>query len=469
MFENYILDNRKRIIESVCDLITYPSISNETHNPKAPFGENCQNVLKHFLNLASDLGFKTKNVDGYCGYVEFGEGDELIGIIGHLDVVPANENDWTYSPFVPTIVNNKLYGRGAIDDKGPVISSLFAMKSVMDYMNENNIPFKKRIRLIVGLNEEKDWKCIDYYKSHEEIPTLGFSPDADFPCIYAEKSVISLNIIDNLPYQKNSSIIIEEFDTQNNALNVVPKFCSVTLSISKNIIPNIFIEQCKKIIQKYKYEIDLYKIDDYHIKLSSYGIASHSAHPESGNNAITKLIIILNELFNTYKISIPIFSDFVKYIGDDYTGKNLNININDESGALTLNTSQLYIKEGKIVIGINLRVPVHTENDFIIKSFKNAFKENVEILNVMPALYIDKQNELVQKLCKIFNDTYSTNYEPIAIGGATYARAFPNCISFGMNFPGDKDMCHQVDEFIEIDKLILSTNIYAKAIYELLQ
>ena len=45
----------------------------------------------------------------------------------------------------------------------------------------------KRVRLILGLNEEKSWKCINYYKEHEEIPSLGFSPDADFPCIYAEK------------------------------------------------------------------------------------------------------------------------------------------------------------------------------------------------------------------------------------------------------------------------------------------
>ena len=467
MFENYILNNRKKIVESVCDLITYPSISEETNNPKEPFGNSCKDVLNYFLNLANDLGFKTKNVDGYCGYVEFGEGNDLIGIVGHLDVVPANENDWTYPPFIPTIVDNKIYGRGAIDDKGPVIASLYAMKSVMNYMKENNIPFNKRVRLIVGLNEEKDWKCIEYYKSHEEIPTLGFSPDADFPCIYAEKSVLSLNIVDKLIL--NSPIIIEEFDCNNNAINVVPKYCSVILNISNNIDVNSFIDIFNQIIKKYRYEIEINQIDESHIKLSSYGLASHSAHPENGNNAISKLLIILEEIFKTFNLSLPILSDFVKYIGDDYTGKNLGININDESGALTLNTSQLFIKEGKIVIGLNLRIPVHTKSSYIIDTIKKHFSENFEILNNLDSLYIDKTNPLVEKLCKIFNETCNTNYEPIAIGGATYARAFPNCISFGMNFPGDKDMCHQADEFIEIDKLIFSTNIYAKAIYELLK
>ena len=390
-------------------------------------------------------------------------------------MVPANENDWTYSPFIPTIVDNKIYGRGAIDDKGPVCASLFAMKAVMDYMIENNITFNKRVRLIVGLNEEKDWKCIDYYKSHEEIPTLGFSPDSDFPCIYAEKSVISISISDDISniYSQNKKIqnppiVIEELDCENNAINVVPKFCSAILSLSKYIDSNKFIETCKNIIKRYNYEIDIYKIDDYHIKLSSYGIASHSAHPENGDNAITKLIIILNEIFNSYKLTIPLFSDFVKYIGDDYTGKNLNINLNDESGSLTLNISQLYISEKKLVISINLRVPVHIKPDFIVDTFRKNFKETVNVLRIQEALYVEKENSLVQKMCSIFNKTCNTNLVPKAIGGATYARAFPNCICFGMNFPGDKDMCHQANEFVEIDKLLLSTNIYAKAIYELL-
>lgn len=198
MFEKYILENKNNIIEKVCDLITYPSISVETYDSRIPFGQACSDSLKYFLHLADELGFRTKNIDGYCGYAEFGEGKELIGIVGHLDVVPANDEDWKYSPFTPTIADGKIYGRGSIDDKGPVIASLYAMKAVMDYAKENNILINKRIRLIVGLNEEKDWKCIEYYKENEEIPAIGFSPDSDFPCIYAEKSVISLALNDNI-------------------------------------------------------------------------------------------------------------------------------------------------------------------------------------------------------------------------------------------------------------------------------
>ena len=139
------------------------------------------------------MGFKTKNIDGYCGYIEFGEGKELVGIIGHLDVVPANiEDGWTTPPFVPSIRNNKLFGRGSIDDKGPIVSALYAMKAIKD-----SISVSKRVRLILGLNEEKSWKCINYYKKHEEHPTIGFSPDANFPGIYAEKGIMSINLSNN--------------------------------------------------------------------------------------------------------------------------------------------------------------------------------------------------------------------------------------------------------------------------------
>lgn len=478
MFEKYILSNKQNIIGSICDLITYPSISIETNNPHFPFGKACSDSLKYFLNLANSLGFKTKNVDGYCGWAEFGEGKELIGIVGHLDVVPAKEEDWSYLPFTPTIFNNCIYGRGTIDDKGPVIASLYAAKAVMDYMKEHNLPINKRVRIIVGLNEEKDWKCIQYYKKHEEIPSLGFSPDSDFPCIYAEKSVISLKLVEEIskiiykPKNKFLSTIppitIEKIDCNENAINVVPKFCSVILKISnKNNMKNI-INSCKRIINNLKYEIDLYKIDDYYIKLSSYGIAAHSAHPELGINAIAKLLVVLNSLFNMYNINFPMLNSFCKFIGDDYLGTNLKLNIEDESGHLTLNTSQFNIEDDKVSIGINLRVPVHTSPDDIIKIFEKHFNK-VDVLRVQPALFIDKNNLLVEKLCNVFNKTCNLNLSPIAIGGATYARAFDNFVCFGMNFPGDKDMCHQVDEFIEINKLILATNIYSNAIYELLK
>ena len=176
MFDDIIENYKNDIISTTSELIKFPSVSEETDSKENPFGENCTKALNYILDLAEYLGFRTKNIDNYCAYIEFGEGEELVGIIGHLDVVPALEEDgWTTPPFSPTIRDEKLFGRGSIDDKGPVVASLYAMKAIMD-----NTKVSKTVRLILGLNEEKGWKCIDYYKEHEKWPDISFSPDENF-------------------------------------------------------------------------------------------------------------------------------------------------------------------------------------------------------------------------------------------------------------------------------------------------
>ena len=465
MVENYIDTLKDEIIEKTQNLIQIPSVYSKSSNPAKPFGENVNKALEYMLNLGNELGFKTKNIDGYCGYIEFGEGDELVGIIGHLDVVPEGEG-WTFPPFSGTIADNKIFGRGAIDDKGPVISALYAMKAVMD-----NLKVHKRVRLILGLNEEKNWECIKYYKKTQELPAISFSPDADFPCIYAEKSI--MNCFINTNYIPNNYCIkIQEIDCNNNALNVVPKFCSITLSIDdRKVFMCDFIDSIKDIISQYDFEIDIYKISNQEIKLTSHGVQSHAAHPDLGVNAISRLILVINKILKQYDISLELFDFFDKYLNLEYDGKSLGVNFEDESGKLTLNVGSLTLKDSILEIGMNLRVPIHTDAD----SVKNAFLKHCEMYqninfydkSFMAPLYISKDDFLIKTLCKIFNESTNSNVEPIAIGGATYARAFKNCVSFGPNFPGCKDMCHQTDEFIDIDNLILSCKIYSKAILEL--
>ncbi len=466
MIESYIKEHKQEIIKKTQELVQIPSIISPSNNPYYPFGKAIHNALVYTLNLGESLGFRTKNVDGYCGYIEFGEGKELIGIIGHLDVVPEGKN-WTYPPFAGHIVNNKIYGRGAIDDKGPVISSLYAMKAVME-----TCKIHKRVRLILGLNEENDWKCIQYYKAHEESPTVGFSPDADFPCIYAEKSVFTFYLKMDYSNFLQEDIIINDICTFDNAINVVPKICSTTLKINPSkIAMQDFIQNLRCIIEETNFEIDIYKIDEENIKLTSHGIQSHSAHPDLGVNSISRLIIVLSKIFKLYNLNIELFDFFEKYINTQYNGENLGIAFEDESGKLTLNVGDFSLKNNFIQIGLNLRVPI-TQNGIEIGN--NFIKYTSPYLNVdfdiesyKPSLYISKDNKLVKTLCNVYNEEMSSNMEPIAIGGATFARAFDNCISFGPNFPDDIDMCHKTDEFIDIDKLLLSCKLYAKAILAL--
>ncbi len=461
-----VIDNLKdEIVKTTQEIVRIPSVYAKSSDKTKPFGENVNSALEYMLDLGKKLGFRTKNVDGYCGYIEFGKGDELLGIIGHLDVVPEGTG-WTFPPFSATISDGKIFGRGAIDDKGPVVASLYAMKAVMD-----NCKLNKRVRLILGLNEENDWKCINYYKEHEEAPTVGFSPDADFPCIYAEKSILSCYLKEN--YTSDSAKIkIKEIDCNNNALNVVPKFCSIVLKIAEN---NINVDDFTKTVEKYikenNYNIEIEKINDNEVKLTSHGLQSHAAFPEAGVNAISRLLVILDLTFKNYNCNLELLDFFNKYIKTELNGESLGISCEDESGNLTLNVSNLSLDNGILKMGMNLRIPVKTPIEKIENMFKtlcnNYSNMSFEEGAIQNALYVPKDNELVQTLCKIFNEETNSNEEPVAIGGGTYARAFKNCISFGPNFPGHKDMCHQTDEYIEIDNLILACKIYAKAIIEL--
>ena len=298
------------------------------------------------------------------------------------------------------------------------------MKAVMD-----NCKVNKRVRLILGLNEENDWKCINYYKQHEESPTIGFSPDADFPCIYAEKTILTSYLKMNYKDLLNKDIIITNINCNNNPLNVVPKFCSCILKINiNNISMDNFIHTIKSILTKLNYEIDIYKIDSENIKLTSHGIQAHGAHPDLGINAISRLIIALDEIFKKYKINIEFFDFFNKFINTEYYGESLNINFEDESGKLTLNVGNFSLQNKILQIGMNIRVPINTPivdvgNKFL-KSLSNYINVDFDTPNYLPHLYVPKNNYLVQTLCKIYNEETSSNLEPIAIGRSNFCKSF---------------------------------------------
>jgi succinyl-diaminopimelate desuccinylase len=484
MFKEYLNNSKDNIINTICDLVKIPSVSDENSENEFPFGKNCNDALIYALDLGNKLGFRTKNIDGYCGYIEFGEGDKLVGIIGHLDVVPAlKEDGWNTEPFEPTIIGNKIFGRGTIDDKGPVVASLYAMKAVME-----NTKVSKRVRLILGLNEEKNWKCINYYKKVEEAPLIGFSPDANFPAIYAEKGILSLEISKAFSF---NNFEIVDINCNNNAINVVPKYCSITLkkkkinlsfkssemSTNKNIFDNFSWKENEN--------IEIQKIDNDTIKIIAKGVAAHAAHPDLGKNAITILLKYLVENLANIELSIEYVQklfglglfeiespEFLSRKDIAYaTEFEENSCIQDESGSLTSNVGCIDYINGKLSIKINLRVPVHTSLNDIVLKYKQLinFYDDIEVLEIsrQEPLCVSKDSDLVKSLVDIFNKETGLNEEAIAIGGGTYARAFPNFISYGATMPRDTDMCHQANEFIEIDKIMTSSYIYANAIYKL--
>ena len=153
----------------------------------APFGRGPREALDKFLSIAAGYGMKTRNENGYCGWAEIGNGKDMLGILGHLDVVPEGDG-WSHDPYSMVVEDGLIKGRGVADDKGPTVAALHAMKRIA----ENGAKLNHRIRLIVGCNEENGSQCIEYYRDHCEIPKASFVPDADFPVINSEKGILHL-------------------------------------------------------------------------------------------------------------------------------------------------------------------------------------------------------------------------------------------------------------------------------------
>ncbi len=416
--ENYF----EKIKESLKKLISIPSVQGEPKE-NMPFGEGVYNALNFTLSLAESLGFKTVNYDNYIGEAVYGDGEEEMAILCHLDVVPVGkESDWTYPPFSATEADGKIYGRGATDDKGPAIVCLYCMKALKD---EGFLP-KKKIKLIFGCNEESGWGCINHYNKVAKMPEFGFSPDADFPVIYAEKGIIHVKFL----FDKGG---VEDI-RGGEAVNMVCDKCEA--------VAEYFPDVAKK------YGVKLSESG----KLLTVGRTAHGSTPEKGVNAIE---IMLNYLTETNLTDDKI----KKYLFlDELSLKE----ISDETGKLTLSPNVIRMENDKIAVIADIRFPATKTSDEILEKLNFA---PYEILSLQKPLYNDKNSFLIRTLSEIYNEVTGENKEPIAIGGGTYARALKLGAGFG---PETEDFkIHQPNEFVSEENLKLQFTIYKKAIKKL--
>ncbi|MFP4017050.1 MAG: dipeptidase PepV [Halanaerobiales bacterium] len=458
---NRIDEIKDEIIGSAQKIIQIKSVESEAEEGM-PFGQGINECLETTLHIADIMGFDTKNLDGYAGHVELGEGDEILGILCHLDVVPEGSN-WTYAPYGAEIVDGKLYGRGSIDDKGPAIAALYALKAVRDC----EIPLSKKVRLIFGTDEESGWQGLEYYLKKEKTPDIAFSPDADFPVIHGEKGILTFNIkkkLKNSTLDKIKSIKIEG----GNAPNMVPDYCRAVIETDYQDFMkekmNTYVEDTESVNLEAE-------INEDNIIIESYGVSSHGSLPEQGKNAISQLMIFLD----TFEILEGNISDIIDFYNEciamEYYGESMGCQMEDDvSGPLTFNVGMINIDEKMAEITVNIRYPVTVEYETVVEKIKNTLDDygfEYEELSHMGPLYVEKDDPLVKKLMKVYQEYTGDQSEPVTIGGGTYARAIDKAVAFGPAFPGRAELAHQKDEFLSIDDLILITKIYAAAIVEL--
>ncbi len=458
---NKVDEMKEDIVRTAQKIIRIKSVEDNAEEGM-PFGKGVNECLETTLNIADFLGFDTKNIDGYAGHVEIGEGEELLGILCHLDVVPEG-NNWSHPPYGAEIHQGNLYGRGSIDDKGPAVAALYALKVVMDC----GIKFNKRVRLILGTNEESGWQGLKYYFKKEETPDLAFSPDADFPVIHGEKGILTFNIQKKLNTGNIDKIKAIEI-SGGNAPNMVPEYCQ---AIIKTDYQDFIREKLNDYVENNESVKLESEIDGENIIIKSYGVSAHGSLPELGYNAISQLMVFLNT-FDILKGGIADILDFYdNRIAMEYNGQSMGCKLEDDiSGLLTFNVGKINISKSMAEITVNIRYPVTYDYNEVLSKIKDTleiYNLQYKELSHMAPLYVEKDDPLVKKLMKVYQEYTGDKSGPTTIGGGTYARAIDKAVAFGAAFPGREELAHQKDEYISIDDLILVTKIYASAIIEL--
>lgn len=417
----------------------------------APFGPGPKKALETALSFLQEDGFKTVNLDNYIGYAEMGEGEKLIGIVGHLDVVPAAKSDgWDTEPFEMTEKDGILYGRGVSDDKGAVVASMIAMKAVRDL----GIPMNKRVRLIMGTNEESGSKGLAYYVKKEGSVDYGFTPDGEFPLVYGEKGMVGA-----VYRSKKTEILDIKGGTVS---NVVCKNCMILLkkcTFSKKALEDYFNNN------SIAYEMNE---EGENVRISVTGVAAHASTPELGRNAISYLMCGLYAA----GCQDPFVEFYCDHFGLETDGTSAGVACKDEYGALTLNNGVIGMKDGVIEGTIDIRFPVTFNAKQVVKQWSEHLEDEnglIEIKHTVEPLFFPVDSPLVTTLLDAYREvTGDTESQPLVIGGGTYAKGIDNTIAFGCAFPHEDYRIHNTNEWVRIDELLKQAEIYSTAIIKLL-
>ena len=431
----YIEDNYENMLNDLKRLVKYNSV---LCDDEKPFGSQNRKVLEEAILMMNEKGFNTKNVDYYACYGEVGQGDKTIGVVCHLDIVPAGEG-WESNPFEVVQKGDRLYGRGVSDDKGAAVASMYAIK----YLLDTNYQFKKKVRLILGCNEETGSKCIKHYVQKEGGVDMGFTPDGEFPGIYAEKGMIS------------------------GVFKAKSKIVSIKGGEASNIV-------CKKVeceLPSGSYDATKFKkyLDDNNIKyeindntVTVFGVAAHASAPDSGINAMSYLMEALyNADFNDEYVDL-----YHKYIGLFVHGEKLGmLPLKDDETDTSVNIGVIK-KEGDLILSsVDIRFPITRTVDDCKKVLENI--EPLEIKNMINPLYFEKDSPMIKAMLKAYRDVTGDNSDMIAIGGGTYAKSINNIIAFGCAFNEEENHIHDANESLGIKDFKKQVEIYIEAIKNL--
>lgn len=458
--QEYISENRNNMVQDLADFIRFKTyLDTYTAGEEKPFGSGIAEGLEWLLRKGTAFGMDCRNVDGYAGEICCGKGDFVIGILAHEDVVQAGEG-WETEPFEAVITEDRIIGRGSSDDKGPLISCLYAMKYLKE---ENLIPAGVQLRMIVGTDEEELWRGIDYYKAHtERLPDYSIVPDGYFPLIFCEKGMFDFDL--DICNERDADALVQVMEIEGGtARNVVPGKAKMVLKAPEKVCEIAARHESVKCCYRNGYAT-----------IETEGKSTHAMAPENGISAISILMKVLEDIDDQIGCSISGFvKKYQKYIGADYNAGLFGCGFADDiSGKTTINVGVMRYKKEKIHMEINLRYPAAVKKGQVFSAIEKTVRSmdaKYTEVSYLPPIYIDPESDFIRELMDVYvRNTGDTKTAPLAIGGATYARAVENSVAFGALFPGEKELAHEPNEFLRMESFVKMTAIYAEALIALM-
>lgn len=460
------VDKRKDALMD--DLINLLRINSERDDSQAdaehPFGPGPVKALEFFLEMAERDGYETKNVDNYVGHFTFGQGEEELGIFGHLDVVPAGSG-WDTDPYEPVIKDNRLYARGSSDDKGPTMACYYALKII----KELGLPTSKKVRFVVGTDEESGWGDMDYYFEHVGLPKpdFGFSPDAEFPIINGEKG----NITEYLHFsgENKGAVRLHSFSGGLRE-NMVPE--SATARFTSHLDQTTLGASLADFAGKHNLKAEL-SVEDGQYIATVYGKSAHGSIPQEGVNGATYLALYLSQF--DFEGPARAFLDVTaNIIHEDFSGEKLGVAYEDDCmGSLSMNAGVFQFDETNDdnTIALNFRYPQGTDAKTIqtkLEKLNGVEKVTLSDHEHTPH-YVPMDDELVSTLLAVYEKQTGLKGHEQVIGGGTFGRLLERGVAYGAMFPGDENTMHQANEYMPLENIFRSAAIYAEAIYELIK
>ncbi len=455
--KDYIYSKKDEITDALSELVSIPSVMGEAEEG-APFGKEPKRALLKMARLCEESGLKVTNYENavICADLYPEKGLEL-GILCHLDVVPANSENWSTDPFELAERNGVLYGRGTIDDKGPAVAALYALKCV----KELDIPLKKGVRLIFGTNEENGSADLDIYKKYDKFPPKVFTPDGSFPVINIEKGMMRGKFSGSI--SENGSILSMSGGM---VINAVTDSASAVLRSADR---EALLDEISRDTSGVNFK--LVQIDENSLEISAEGKAAHASTPESGKNALTALISLLNRInkrtsFDCKQRSILHNIEKLFPFGET-DGNSLGLKCSDSSGTLTCVFSK-FAMTGRTVTGhFDVRFPISVKLSEVREKCRSIFSENgleFEMTLGDEPHVVDENSDFVQQLLSVYEENEGEKGYCVAIGGGTYVHDIEGGVAFGAERGSTDYHMHGDNEFITVEELLRDSVLFAKAI-----